>query len=61
MEEAVSAADANPHFTELLRTVREGRSYVVPSRGGAVAEIVPIQKKGGVARGTRAAFTGWIL
>jgi prevent-host-death family protein len=56
MEKAVSAADANRHFSNLLRTVREGHSYIVTSHGRAVAKIVPIQKDGGVMRGARAAL-----
>jgi prevent-host-death family protein len=56
MEKAVSAADANRKFSKLLRTVREGHSYVVTSHGKAVARIVPLQKNGGVTRGARAAL-----
>jgi prevent-host-death family protein len=56
MEKAVSAADANRHFSELLRTVREGQSCIVTSHGRAVAKIVPIQKNIGVMRGARAAL-----
>jgi prevent-host-death family protein len=56
MEKAVSAAAANRKFSKLLRTVREGHSYVVTSHGKAVARIVPLQKNGGVTRGARAAL-----
>ncbi len=49
MEEAVSAADANRRFSELLRSVREGRSYVVTVHGKPVAKIVPIGKHDRVA------------
>jgi prevent-host-death family protein len=56
MERAVSAADANRKFSKLLRTVREGHSYIVTSHGKAVAKIVPVQKNGGVTRGARAAL-----
>jgi prevent-host-death family protein len=38
---AISAADANRTFSELLRGVRDGRSYVVTSHGKPVARIVP--------------------
>ena len=41
MEESISAAEANRNFSALLRGVREGRSYVVTSRGQPVARIVP--------------------
>ncbi len=56
MERAVSAADANRKFSKLLRTVREGHSYIVTAHGKAVAKIVPVQKDGSVARGARAAL-----
>lgn len=42
MEKAVSAADANRRFSELLRTVRSGRSVLVTSHGKPVARIVPV-------------------
>lgn len=46
MEKAISAADANRNFSQVLRDVREGRSYVVTSHGRPVARIAPIQGKG---------------
>jgi prevent-host-death family protein len=42
MEKAISAADANRRFSELLRTVKKGRSVVVTSHGKPVAKIMPI-------------------
>jgi prevent-host-death family protein len=42
MEKAISAAEANRKFSQLLREVREGRSYVVTSHGRPVARISPI-------------------
>ena len=42
MNKAVSAADANRRFSELLRTVKKGRSVVVTSHGKPVARITPI-------------------
>jgi len=56
MERGVSAAEANRKFSKLLRTVREGHSYVVTSHGKAVAKIVPLQKSDGVTRGARSAL-----
>ncbi len=53
MEKAVSAADANRKFSKLLRTIREGHSYVVTSHGKAVAKIVPIEKGGAATPGAR--------
>ena len=41
MTDTVSAAEANRRFSELLRKVRAGRSYVVTSHGKPVARIVP--------------------
>jgi prevent-host-death family protein len=46
MEKAISAADANRKFSQVLRDVREGRSYIVTSHGRPVARIAPIQVKG---------------
>jgi prevent-host-death family protein len=56
MEEAVSAADANRKFSQLLRAVREGHSYVVTTHGKPVAKIVPIGKHAAVAAGARTAL-----
>ena len=41
MDTPVSAAEANRKFSELLRGVREGRTYTVTSHGRPVARIVP--------------------
>lgn len=51
--EAVSAADANRRFSELLRKVRGGRSVVVTSHGRPVAKIVPIADSDPVTEGAR--------
>ena len=56
MEKAVSAANANRKFSEILRAVREGHSYVVTSHGKAVARIVPVGKNGDATPGARAAL-----
>ena len=44
MEKVVSAAEANRRFSQLLRSVREGDSYVVTAHGRPVARIVPVQE-----------------
>lgn len=44
MEKAISAAEANRRFSEVLRGVREGQSYVVTSHGKPVAKISPVQE-----------------
>ena len=56
MDEPVSAADANRQFSQILRGVREGHSYVVTSHGRPVARIVPAGHGEGVAAGARAAL-----
>jgi len=56
MEEVVSAAEANRRFSQLLRTVREGRSYVVTAHGRPVAKIVPAGRQDRAAAGARAAL-----
>ncbi len=38
----VSAADANRHFSQILRDVRGGETVVVTSRGEPVARIEPV-------------------
>jgi len=52
MEKLISAADANRRFSQVLREVREGQSYVVTSHGRAVARIAPLDtdRKVGSAR-----------
>jgi prevent-host-death family protein len=41
----ISAADANRRFSELLRKVREGGSFVVTSHGRPVARLVPFDAR----------------
>ena len=45
MEKVVSAAEANRKFSELLRQVKSGQSYVVTSHGRPVARIEPVTEK----------------
>jgi prevent-host-death family protein len=45
MEKAISAAEANRKFSQLLREVKEGQSYVVTNHGRPVARIAPFQAK----------------
>ncbi len=45
MEKAISAAEANRKFSQVLREVREGHSYVVTSHGKPVAKIAPVDEK----------------
>ncbi len=41
MEKAVSAAEANRKFSQLLHGVRQGHSYIVTHHGKPVAKISP--------------------
>jgi prevent-host-death family protein len=41
MEESVTAAEANRHFSRILRSVRNGQSFVVTSHGRPVARLIP--------------------
>jgi prevent-host-death family protein len=56
MEKAISAADANRRFSELLRTVRKGKTVVVTSHGKPVARIVPMTDRDQTERGARVAL-----
>ena len=56
MDKAVSAADANRRFSELLRTVKTGQSVVVTSHGRPVAKISPVIEDDRAAEGARSAL-----
>ena len=56
MDKAVSAADANRRFSEILRTVKQGRSVVVTSHGKPVAKITPVVEDELAAEGARSAL-----
>lgn len=56
MKSAVSAADANRKFSEILRNVREGHQYVVTSHGRPVARIVPFKMSSRVDMGAQGAL-----
>jgi prevent-host-death family protein len=40
----ISAAEANRHFSKLLREVRAGETVLITSRGEPVAQIVPADR-----------------
>lgn len=42
MERAITASDANQRFSEMLRAVQSGDSFVVTSRGRPVAKVTPV-------------------
>ncbi|MDQ2103528.1 type II toxin-antitoxin system Phd/YefM family antitoxin [Azospirillum isscasi] len=54
MEEPVSAAEANRNFSQILRNVKEGHSYVVTSHGTPVARIVPTKRGGALSDAAKA-------
>jgi len=56
MEKAISAADANRKFSQLLREVREGQSYVVTSHGRAVARITPAKPESTMVASARSSL-----
>ncbi len=56
MDNPVSATDANRRFSELLRTVKKGRSVTVTSHGKPVAGITPAVEDERAAAGARAAL-----
>ena len=56
MDKAVSAADANRRFSELLRTVKKGRSVIVTSHGKPVAKLTPVVEDERIAKGARSAL-----
>lgn len=42
MDRAISASEANQRFSEMLREVGQGDSFVVMSRGRPVARVIPV-------------------
>lgn len=56
MDEAISAADANRRFSQLLRKIRDGQSFIVTSHGKPVARIIPADQHDDVAAGARTAL-----
>lgn len=45
MDRTITATQANQGFSELLRDVQDGASFVVLSRGRAVARVIPVGDK----------------
>jgi prevent-host-death family protein len=56
MKKAISAAEANRRFSQLLREVREGHSFIVTSHGKPVAKITPHTKDTASDRAREAFF-----
>lgn len=49
MERLITATEANQRFSEMLRDVQSGESFVVTSRGKPVAKLVPIDEAAMIA------------
>ena len=49
MDRAISASDANQRFSEMLRAVQQGETFVVTSRGRPVAKVSPVDDAAGQA------------
>ncbi len=56
MDQPILAAEANRHFSRLLREVRDGRSYVVTAHGKPIARIVPCTEADAPRAAARAAL-----
>lgn len=56
MDRAISAADANRRFSELLRTVKKGGSVTITSHGKPVAKIMPVVEGEPAAAAARSAL-----
>jgi prevent-host-death family protein len=56
VQKSVSAADANRRFSELLRTVKSGRTVIITSHGRPVAKIVPANEDERATEAARAAL-----
>jgi prevent-host-death family protein len=54
MDETISVTETKRRFRLLLRSVREGRSYVLTSRGKPIARIIPATQE--TLLGARAAL-----
>jgi prevent-host-death family protein len=58
MDKAISAADANRRFSEVLRTIKKGRSVIVTSHGKPIARITPFaEDQRGFGKARSALFT----
>jgi prevent-host-death family protein len=53
MEKRISDADANRKFSQLLKGVRAGRSYIVTSHGEPVARMMPASGEREAAKAAR--------
>jgi prevent-host-death family protein len=56
MDKPVTSADANRRFSELLRGVRDGESYVVTAHGRPVARLSPVEGESRLRNAAREAL-----
>jgi prevent-host-death family protein len=56
MNKAVSAAVARRKFSQLMKNVRRGCSYVVTSHGKPIAKITPVDEAGRIGTSARASL-----
>lgn len=56
MDHPISAAEANRSFSQILREVRGGQSYVVTAHGKPVARIIPCSETDTARDAARAAL-----
>lgn len=56
MNKTISASDANRRFSDLLRTVRKGRTVLVTSHGKPVAKLTPVVEQEPEIKGALAAL-----
>jgi len=56
MDTTITAADAHRRFSELLRTVKKGRSVIITSHGKPVARVTPAIDDDRAAVGARSAL-----
>ncbi|TAN20610.1 MAG: type II toxin-antitoxin system prevent-host-death family antitoxin [Acidobacteria bacterium] len=57
----ITATEANRKFSELLRGVKKGRTYVITSRGEAVAELRPVASESEAEKARRKKALGELL
>ena len=61
MDRAVTASEANQHFSRLLREASSGESITITQRGRPVARLVPIATDAEAERAKRAeALRRWL-
>lgn len=56
MDQPISAAAANRSFSQILREVRAGHSYVITAHGKSVARIIPCPETDAAREAARAAL-----